>query len=229
MKKLLEVRFEGWTATPRMPFVLSGNAVCLPVPSYSLLLGLVGCCLGRPIEIEEVRIGFQYGFDSTANDIETRQRLKSDGKKIEAHHKGSDAYPREFHVNPRLTIWLDRLDWEDFFHSPVGSPALGRSQDLLKITSVQQVEMASVESASVRGCMIPYNSAIQISGQLVQLAEAFREKEEFGTGRIATESRIFLAVPNEKGDAFKHSNLFQTPKMSIENEAIYLHEWSKTA
>ena len=133
MKTLLEVQFEGWTATPRMPFILSGNAICMATPSYSLLLGIVGCCLGRPVETGEVRLGFRYVFDDTAEDVETRQRLVNDSGKIKAHAKGTDAHTREFHVNPRLTVWLDRLDWEEFFRYPVGAPALGRSQDLLKI------------------------------------------------------------------------------------------------
>ena len=72
----------GWTATPRMPFVLSGNSVCMSVPSYSLLLGLIGCCLGRNVDCTEVKIGFRYSFDSVAKDLETRQRLEFDGKKF---------------------------------------------------------------------------------------------------------------------------------------------------
>jgi CRISPR-associated protein Cas5t len=229
-KTLLEVQFKGWTSTPRMPFVLSGNAMCMPVPSYSTLLGLVGCCLGRPVEPEEVRIGFRYEFDSVAKDIETRQRLEYDGKKIKPHYKGSDAYPREFHINPKLTIWLDRLDWEAFFQSPIGSPALGRSQDLLKIVSIEKIEMASVKSGIVNGCMIPYDSSMQVAGQLVQLSEAYREDEIVGNGRISTASRIFLAIPHDS-DSFvrrelSHPNLFQSPKMMKEGSAIYLHEWS---
>ncbi len=41
MDKLLEIQFSGWTATPRLPFVLSGNAVCMHTPSYSLVLGII--------------------------------------------------------------------------------------------------------------------------------------------------------------------------------------------
>lgn len=114
MNKVLEIEFSGWTATPRMPFILSGNAVCMHTPSYSLLLGLLGCCLGRIIESGEVRIGFRYSYESIAVDLETRQRLEYDGKKVKKHVKGSDAYAREFHTLPKLSIWIDRLDWKFF-------------------------------------------------------------------------------------------------------------------
>src|SRR5476649_2941613 len=110
MNSVLEIQFLGWTATPRLPFVLSGNAICLPTPTYSLLLGIIGCCLGRVVDANEVQIGFYYAYDGSANDLETRQRLEFDVKKIKKHAKGTDAYLREFHVAPRLTIWLSRLD-----------------------------------------------------------------------------------------------------------------------
>ncbi|MBK9336384.1 MAG: hypothetical protein IPM98_07265 [Lewinellaceae bacterium] len=224
MKTLLEIRFRGWTATPRMPFVLSGNAICLPVPSYSLVLGLVGCCVGRPVEPEEVRLGFRYQIDTSAEDIETRHRLEFDGKRVKAHSKGTDAYPREFHVNPRLTVWLDRLDWEDFFRFPIGTPALGRSQDLLEIDrkSIRQVEVQPVTEASIGGCMLPFRPQLRMAGQLVQLAEAYRENDIVGSGRTATQSRIFLAVPADNEVPIVFDNLFRT----AENESFYLHQWA---
>lgn len=229
MKTLLEVRFKGWTATPRMPFILSGNAVCMPTPSYSLLLGLLGCCLGRVIEPEEVRLGFKYSFDNSAFDIETRHRLVNDNNSIKAHSKGTDAYKREFHINPKLTLWLDRLDWEDYFRFPIGGPALGRSQDLLEIEGkdIRIVEVEPLQSAQIDGSMLPFNSSLTSSGQLVQLAEAFRESDNIRGGRYSTVSRIFLSIPwmdaKEKQTAqpITFPNLYQTP----EKEAFYLHDW----
>lgn len=224
MEKALEVRFTGWTATPRMPFVLSGNAICLPSPTYSLLLGLVGCCLGRIVAAKEVQIGFKYEFDSVGNDLETRQRLEFDGKKIKGHTKGSDAYNREFHVLPKLTLWLDRIDWENFFLNPVGTPSLGRSQDILKINSVKQVNVKAIEEAEVSGCMLPFNSNLKIGGQLVQLAEAFEENENVGSGRKATMTSIFMAVSNDNKAKVKIPNLYQTTEEKP--KSFYLHKFS---
>jgi len=229
MKTLLEVQLSGWTATPRMPFVLSGNAICMPTPSYSLLLGLVGCCLGRLIGPEEVRLGFKYSYDNSAEDIETRHRLVNSKQKIKPHHKGTDAYKREFHINPRLTIWLDRLDWETYFYNPIGAPSLGRSQDLLEINqrSIRKVEVKPVQSAKISGCMIPFDNLLHSSGQLVQLAEAYKENETIGSGRTATCSRTFLSIPfmNKKEEEISKpitfQNLYQTP----ENSFLYLHDW----
>jgi len=221
--ELLRLHFKGWTATPRMPFILSGNAICLPVPTYSLLLGIIGCCMGRLVDYRETKIGFQYFYDRNATDIETRQRLIFDYKsqRILEHNKGSDAYMREFHTNPELIIWIDRLDWKEIFLNPIGAPALGRSQDLLAITSVEIITAERVEEAEIIGTMIPFTSELKIPGQLVQLAEAYSEQDGIGKGRIPVNSRIFLALRPEIPVKLQHRNLFK----SESGETFYLHDW----
>lgn len=223
MDKALEVRFSGWTATPRMPFVLSGNAVCMSVPSYSLLLGLIGCCLGRIIDANEVKIGFNYSYHTVGKDLETRQRLEYDGKKVKSHSKGTDAYSREFHVAPKLTLWLDRSDWEAYFLNPVGTPSLGRSQDILKIESVRIVEIISVTEATISGCMVPFSSDLKAGGQLVQLAEAYQESDEVGGGRKATNTRIFMVIPPDNEAMVNIQNLYQTQES--DRQSFYFHHF----
>jgi CRISPR-associated protein Cas5t len=223
IKEFLQVEMEGWTATPRMPFVLSGNAVCLPVPTYSILLGIIGCCLGRLVEQEEVQIGFQYRYENTANDLETRKRLEFDGRKVRTHSKGSDAYPREFHILPKLTLWINRSDWEDYFKYPVGTPALGRSQDLLKIVAVRKINAQAISCGTVSGTMIPFMSSAKVSGQIVQVAESFRENDIIGSGRIATNSRIFIAIPFDNILPLLIRNLYQT--QDVNSKQFYLHDW----
>ena len=221
MNSVLEIKFSGWTATPRMPFILSGNAICLPVPTYSLLLGMIGCCLGRLIGPKEVKLGFHYSCDAIATDLETRQRLEYDGKRIKKHSKGSDAYLREFHVNTLLTIWLDRIDWEEYFLNSIGTPALGRSQDILKIESIRKVNVKSEFEILVSGTMLPYNPTMQVAGQLVQLAEAYIENEEIGSGRTPLRTKIFIAIPQDSFNKIQISNLYST--IEDESQSFYLH------
>ncbi len=223
MSKVLEVKFSGWTATPRMPFILSGNAICMPVPSYSLLLGMIGCCLGRMVMPEEVKFGFRYTFDFVSKDLETRHRLEFDGKKIKAHSKGTDAYLREFHVAPKLTLWLNRLDWDMYFQNPIGTPSLGRSQDILKIEKVRKVDIEQVSEAKISGCMLPFSANLKVGGQLVQLAETYRESEVIGGGRTATRMRMFIAVHMDNETNVNMPNLFRT--IEQESESFYLHQF----
>ena len=121
----------------------------------------------------EVKVGYRQSDDITAVDLETRCRLKFKNNKLISHDKGSDAYKREFHVNPTLTIWIDRIDWFDYFDAPVGTPSIGRSQDLAKLDAVEIKEITSIESGNLSCCMLPFNSSSAIPVQLVQLAEPY--------------------------------------------------------
>jgi CRISPR-associated protein Cas5t len=225
MNNVLEVKFSGWTATPRMPFILSGNAVCMQVPSYSMLLGVIGCCLGRVVQSEEISLGYKYNFGATAMDMETRHRLEFDGRKVKPHTKGTDAYQREFHTMPKLTIWVNRPEWKVFFDNPVGTPSLGRSQDILTIDEVRVVAIEAVNSAKISGCMLPYNSTLKVGGQLLQIAEAFIENDEVGQGRTATKSNIFIAIPSDKESEVQIKNLYQTIEAPI--QSFYMHNFNE--
>jgi CRISPR-associated protein Cas5t len=224
MNKVLEIEFEGWTATPRMPYILSGNAVCLPVPTYSMLLGVLGCCLGRTVESNEINIGFRYEHDTVGKDLEKRQRLEFDGRRIKAHTKGSDAYSREFHTFPKLKVWINKIDWQSNFDNPVGTPCLGQSQDLLRIISTKVLNIAAVDSAEIYGTLLPFENSSKIAGQLVQLSESFKENEEVGSGRTPTISKVFIAVPHLNKQVIKFPNLYQ--EVANAKSSIYMHTFS---
>ncbi len=224
MDKLLEIQFSGWTATPRMPFVLSGNAVCMHTPSYSLILGIIGCCLGRIVTSDEVRIGFKYSYDTVANDMETRQRLEFDGRSVKQHGKGTDAYTREFHTSPELTVWIDRIEWEPYFRKPVGTPSLGRSQDILKIIGATIVEVEKVERGCLGGSLLPFSTGLQAGGQLVQLVESYTENEEVGSGRTPRSSNVFISIPHDNDAEIEFNNIYKTK--SGNPQTFYLHDFA---
>ena len=222
MNKVVEIKMSGWTSTPRLPFVISGNALCLPVPPYSTILGIIGCCIGRTVLPGEVKVGYRYSYDTTATDLETRIRLKSENHKIKPHDKGSDAYKREFHVNPTLTIWIDRIDWYKYFDEPIGTPTLGRSQDLLKIDSVTIKDVERVDSANLSGCMVPFEKVSSVPGQLIRLAEAYVDNDDIGKGRHPNRTMMFLILNPGNEVNVKIDSLYQT----IEDSPIRFYLYS---
>ena len=217
------MHFRGWTATPRLPYVLSGNALCMPVPGYTTLLGLIGCCLGRIVEHHEVRLGFQYKYDYTNMDIETRQRLIYKNKKVKKQNKGPDAYRREFHSNPELTLWLNRIDWLASFQKPEGTPALGQSQDLLSISKAHVVQAEQVLKGKIKGTLLPYIGNEQAHGQLISMAEAYTENDTIGSGRSPVSSKIFLAIPPDAEVEVEDDHLYQIGN----SNTIYLHDFDE--
>lgn len=172
----------------------------------------------------EVRVGFRYSYDTIAQDMETRQRLEFDGKKIKQHSKGTDAYIREFHTSPRLSIWIDRIDWEEYFENPIGTPSLGRSQDILTIEDVSIVEVEKTDKGSIGGSLLPFSAGLRAGGQLVQLAESFLENEEVGAGRKPQVSRVFISIPHDNDAVVELNNIYQT--RSDKPISFYLHEFT---
>lgn len=113
---------------------------------------------------------------------------------------------------------------EIFFESPVGTPSLGRSQDILKIEMVKEVEVMKVESGVLSGCMLPFNDKLQVGGQLVQLAESFRENEEIGSGRLPNRSSIFISIRHDNNINVNIDNLYQIIEQP--ETCFYLHHFN---
>jgi CRISPR-associated protein Cas5t len=221
---LLCVTFHGWTASPRQPRFLSGDAVVMPVPSYPMLLGLIGCCLGREVSPEEVRVGFEYQADDvTSTDLETSHRLEYKKGRVRPHPEGTAVKKREFHSHPHLTLFIDRPDWKEFFVSPVGIPNLGQSQDLLwiKPSSIREIRATSLEEGYLGKTLLPFVSP-SLPGRILRLAESY-EEGDIGEGRRIRYSGAFTALHPPK-HPLKLPHLFHVGDI-LQGRAVYLHEW----
>ena len=215
--KLLHAKIVGWTATFRMPLLYSGTGLTAPVPPYSTLLGFIGNLAAREIKPHETRIGYIFKSSGLAIDMETTQRLKmSGGGKLSPQEKG--IVKRQFHLNPTLDIYLDNLDFQDFFEKPRNTPALGRSQDLVWIEKTEIVEAESIGEAKIGGTLLPFPQN-DVGGQILNLPEYFFNDERGFTRRTGKTSK-FVAVKYENASNISRDNLF---KLNDSETAIYLH------
>ena len=215
--KLLHAKIVGWTATFRMPLLYSGTGLTAPVPPYSTLLGFIGNLAAREIKPHETRIGYIFKSSGLAVDMETTQRLKmSSGGKLGPQEKG--IVKRQFHLNPTLDIYLDNLDFQDFFENPRNTPALGRSQDLVWIEKTEIVEAESISEAKIGGTLLPFPQN-DVGGQILNLPEYFFNEERGFTRRTGKTSK-FVAVKYENASNISRDNLF---KLNNSETAIYLH------
>lgn len=221
--ELLKVVFKGWTATPRLPQVKSGKALSIPIPSYSTLLGLIGCCLGREVSPSEVRIGFEYRCDEQmAIDLETTHRLAWINGKIKPHPKGTAVTEREFHINPELIMFVDAIHWQDAFLNPVGIPCLGRSQDLLWITQIERITATPVKKGILGPTLIPFAETL-IPGRMLRLCESYKEGN-IGEGRQMRHSGLYTAV-SPYSHPIEFNNLYDVGPHLDNNRVLYFHQW----
>jgi CRISPR-associated protein Cas5, N-terminal domain len=112
--KALYVRMEGFSAFFRLPTIVSGTQLSSPLPPYSTLLGLIGCCAGRNIVPEETRIGYEYKKRGTTFELERTNRLELDVAKgyLKPNSKGQGILLREIHIAPILELYVSNPQYE---------------------------------------------------------------------------------------------------------------------
>jgi CRISPR-associated Cas5-like protein len=216
------------TATFRIPLIVSGKSLCAPVPSYATLLGFLGCCAGREVYPEDVRIGFEYYFGEDISgtglgvDIETTHRLEFKNNKLRPHPKGTSIRSYEFHSYPILDLYIDNIDYFKILKKPAGIPTFGRSQDLAWIENVELIEVSKVKSGKVGTTLMPFPQE-NIGGRMMRLPECFDNKET-GFTREPMNIRLFQIV--SAGSLVNNPNLYHIIDDEDEKQAIYLHEWA---
>jgi len=148
--KVLRIKIEGWTASFRYPGFISGFQPTLPAPPISTIYGLISAARGELTVPEDVSIGYVFDFESKAVDLETIYEL-SPGLSAK-----SNVVKREFLYNPELYLYLDRLDFENYFRKPQYPLLFGRSGDLAKVSEIRELELAEEAGKRLGKTILPF-------------------------------------------------------------------------
>lgn len=218
--KLLHVRLEGWTATFRLPLIYSGTALTAPVPPYSTLLGLIGNLAAREIAPDETRIGYTFRSAGVSYDLETTRRLELDKSGRLKSQRVPGIATRQFHVRPKLDLYLDNLSLRGAFESPANAPCLGRSQDVAWVGRPEEIEAEPCDEGDVRGTLVPFPQP-GASGQILNLPDYFINDQRGYTRRTGRMTK-FLAVRYENPARIKRAGLFKVAGAE-DSRTIYLH------
>lgn len=217
--QLLHVRLEGWTATFRLPLIYSGTGLTSPVPPYSTLLGLIGALAGREIQPDETRIGYVFRSYGVGFDLETTRRLELSKEGKLKPQKVPGIARRQFHTRPTLDLYLDNVEFRQFFDYPANPPCLGRSQDLAWITSVREVEAEHCSSGVIRGTLIPFPQP-GATGVILPLPDYLRNDRTGFTREVGRITK-YQAVRYDAPAQITRPDLFRVEGLP-EEEAVYL-------
>ena len=146
----LHLQIEAFSASYSYPFLKSGTQLTLPAPPFSSILGNLSACAGRAVKPEETLIAYEFESNGRAVDLERTKRLQTDkksGRLSDNPERG--VAKREFHVRPKLDLYLTDLAFEKALYEPVAAPCLGRSQDLGWINFVRRIQLTPAESGRV--------------------------------------------------------------------------------
>ena len=143
------------------------------------------------------------------------------------HRKGPGLLRRQFHVGPRLDLYVVPADMAEMFESPVATPRFGRSEDVAWIVFVRRVSLVNVQRGAI-GATLVARDAVEIAGLPLTLAEWF-EPTPFGRPRrVGAVARFISLPPTMDGVRFEveGSHLYHPSDAEHSGHAVYLHAWS---
>ena len=147
--EVLRILIEGWTASFRYPSFISGYQPTLPSPPLSAVYGLISAAKGELVGPEDLSIGYVFECESKAVDLETIYELSPNLK------AKSNVIKREFLFNPKLSLYLKDLSYEQYFKRPCYPLLLGRSTDLAMIKEIKKIELVDKENVLVGKTILP--------------------------------------------------------------------------
>lgn len=224
--KALHVHLEGYTAFFKHPLVITGTQITLPLPPYSTILGMISACAGRVVTHKDTRIGFEFRSKSVGLELERTERLIVDKKgNLRPHPDGQGILKRYVHFGPALDLYLTNLELDSAFKSPSSTPSLGRSQDIMWITSIKQMDLQSVESGNIGPTMVPAIKG-KIPSLIVRCPEWFDNNTE-GRTRIVGPVGYYQAIQPSSQIRFRASmsDLYHPSDFENLEDVIYLHKW----
>lgn len=150
---VLRVLIEGWTASFRYPAFISGFQPTLPVPPLSTIYGLLSAVKGELVFPQDVKVGFIFDSKAKSVDLETIYELKGlKGNK-------SNVIKREFLFNPKLYLYLDDLEFKEYFKKPKFPILLGRSSDIAMIEKIDEIELEKESKIKLGKTILPFGTS----------------------------------------------------------------------
>ncbi|BDZ70613.1 type I-B CRISPR-associated protein Cas5b [Methanobacterium petrolearium] len=146
--KALRVLIGGWVTSFRYPAFISGFQPTLPVPPLSTIYGLISAAKGELVTPEDLSVGYIFNHQGRAVDLETIYELSGlNGK--------SNVVKREFLVDPEIYLYVDDLDYQDYFKTPHYPLLLGRSTDLVTIKEIKEVKLEKESNIKLGKTILP--------------------------------------------------------------------------
>jgi CRISPR-associated protein Cas5t len=218
----IHVRIEALSASYSYPFLKSGTQLTLPAPPFSSILGNISACAGRPVGPHETLIGYEFESTGQSLDLERTRRLQTDkkyGRLSDNPERG--IAKRQFHVCPRLDLYLTETAFERSFYSPATAPCLGRSQDLGWIRFVRRIELTPVETGKLGPTVVKFPN-MQVGGLVLPPLVDFYRNDRVGFVREAGRYSRYQFVRTATVNRTPELALFH-PSDSQEDHAIVLH------
>lgn len=193
--RVLKVVAEGLTTSFRYPHFMQQIHPTFPMPPPATIYGHICSALGEWFDPTGVQFAYRFTYEGKVEDVEHiivlgRSSGYLPGTKIPKVLQGNvNPFERELLFRPRLTLYINRSDWEPAFHSPRYAVVLGRSQDLFTYSRVSVVELEQSDQAYFEHTLAPHEMALQTMRGVTVLMPRYLD---YANNRTPTFSRYLV-------------------------------------
>ncbi len=166
--RVLKIVAEGLTTSFRYPHFMQQIHPSFQMPPPATIYGHICSALGKWVDPTDLQFAYRFEYQTSAKDVEHSIVLqpgkgKLPGTKLPKVLEGRvNPFERELLFQPRLTLYLNRPEWEPYFRSPRYAVILGRSQDLFTYSQVNIIELEQAEQAYFEHTILPHEMAVQV-------------------------------------------------------------------
>lgn len=210
--RVLKIVAEGVTTSFRYPHFMQQIHPTFPMPPPATIYGHICSALGEWFDPIGVRFAYHFTHAGEVKDVEHIMVLSASTGKLPGQQtpkvlEGNiNPFERHMLFRPKLTLYINRPDWESAFQSPRFAVVLGRSQDLFIYTSVHVVELEQADRAYFEHTLIPHDMVLQIGRGVTMLMPRFLDYSNNRTPAferyVALQERVIL--PNDELLRFAH-------------------------
>jgi CRISPR-associated protein Cas5t len=158
-KPVLRIEMAGAVTSFRYPHFTQGYQPTFELPPPSTIYGHICSAVGEVIAPEHWQFG--YHFTHAGKFVDYKEHLHFEDP-IQPF-----PFDRELLFNPRMVLYVTRLDLLEAFRNPRYSVVLGRSQDLMTYLSVKRIELVRAERAFFEQTLLPLDLAPRLNKTVI--------------------------------------------------------------
>ncbi|MBA3534908.1 MAG: CRISPR-associated protein Cas5 [Ardenticatenales bacterium] len=217
--QVLKIVAEGVTTSFRYPHFMQQIHPTFQMPPPATIYGHICSALGEWFDPDGVQFAYHFTYQGQVTDTEHIIVLspavgKLPGTSWPKVQEGRvNPFKRDLLFQPRLTLYINRPEWEGAFRSPRYPVVLGRSQDLFTYTQVSVIELAQAENAYFEHTLAPHEMALQTMRGITVLMPRFLDYARSRTPTfdqyVMINERIHL--PREAEESLQFSQVAYGP------------------
>lgn len=194
---VLKIVAEGVTTSFRYPHFMQQIHPSFQMPPPATIYGHICSAMGEWVDPVGVQFAYHFTYQAVTSDLEHiivaepgKGKFDADGQKyVETLRGVMNPFNREFLFNPRLTLYLNKPEWEAHFRNPRYVLVFGRSQDLFTYSSVEVIELAQTQEAYFEHTIAPHRWAVNIQSGVMSLLPRYLD---YGQNRAPNFSRYLV-------------------------------------